>query len=226
MDLNLKIDKPVLVVGSGFSGKINTKDFFVLSSGKSLHNLDYVDVVISIDLIRIIHNISNFRKKWGLHLVPHRITNTQWFGLSSGIMQRKSGEIIYLKSPVHSLMFFKPEDFVSFNRPKGFFNRLGICCDSLSYEDADKIIKFSKYRIKKFFREDTENLRNFAKKDGALRNSSSSIHLILNLLWLNGIKEINTLGITEDHDSWKTTNQIIKMYGMNYKRIENDTYFT
>ena len=98
MDLNLKIDKPVLVVGSGFSGKINTKDFFVLSSGKSLHNLDYVDVVISIDLIRIIHNISNFRKKWGLHLVPHRITNTQWFGLSSGIMQRKSGEIIYLKS--------------------------------------------------------------------------------------------------------------------------------
>ena len=53
MDLRLKINKPVLIVGSGFSKKVDTKDFFVLSSGKSLYNLDYVDVVISIDLIRM-----------------------------------------------------------------------------------------------------------------------------------------------------------------------------
>ena len=154
-----------------------------------------------------------------MHFIPHRITNTQWFGLPSGIMQRGSGEIVYLKSPVHSLMFFMPEEFISLNKPKGVFNGKNICCDSLSYEDADRIIKFSKYRIKKFFREDTESMLDFAKSDGGLRNNSSSIHFILNLLWLNGIKEVNTMGITEDHPSWEITRRLMKMYGIKYKGI-------
>ena len=219
MDLKLKTNKPILVVGSGFSEKVNTEDFFVLCSGKSLYSLDYADVVISLDLIRIIHNISNFRKKWGVHLVPHRITNEQWFGKSSGIMQRASGEVVYLKSPVHSLMFWKPDDFIHYNKPRGYFDKLNICCDSLSYEEADEIINFSRFRIKKFLREDTVSYNDFGNNDGVLRNDSSSIHLILNLLWLNKVDKIYTLGLTEDHYSWNVTKRLMDMYHINYERL-------
>lgn len=219
MDLKLKINKPILVVGSGFSGKVNTEDFFVLCSGKSLYSLDYADVVISLDLIRIIHNISNFRKRWGIHLVPHRITNEQWFGRSSGIMQRESGEVVYLKSPVHSLMFWRPDEFVYLNETKGRFDKLNICCDSLSYEDANKIINFPRFKVKKFLREDTVSYSDFGNKDGVLRNNSSSIHLILNLLWLNKVNKIYTLGVTEDHYSWNVTKRLMDMYNISYERL-------
>jgi len=219
VDLKLKTNKPILVVGSGFSEKVNTEDFFVLCSGKCLYSLDYADVVVSLDLIRIIHNISNFRKKWGIHLVPHRITNEQWFGSSSGIMQRRSGEVVYLKSPVHSLMFWRPDEFIHLNKPKGHFDNLSICCDSLSYEEANETINFSKFRVKKFLREDTTSYNDFAIKDGVLRNNSSSIHLILNLLWLNKVEKIYTLGVTEDHYSWDTTKRLMDMYNINYERL-------
>ena len=179
------MNKPILVVGSGFSEKVNTEDYFVLSTGKALCNLDYADIVVSIDLIRIIHNVSNFRKRWRFHLIPHRITNTQTFGNSSGIIQRESGEIVYTRSPLHSLMFFDIEKFFTFNSPKGKFDGLSINYDSVSYEEIDKEIKFSKYRMRKFMREDIECVDEFAKNDGVLRNSCSSVHLILNLLWLN-----------------------------------------
>ena len=223
MDVILNTNKPVLVVGSGFSKRVNTEDYFVLSTGKALCNLDYADIVISLDLIRIIHNVSNFRKRWGVHLVPHRITNTQMFGMSSGIVQRKSGEIVYLRSPIHSLMFFDLDKFFSYNSPEGTFEGLNIGYDSISYEDVDKEVNFSKYKMKSFLREDTESIDDFAKEDGVLRNKCSSIHLMLNLLWLNGIKQITTLGISESHSNWGITKSIIDLYGIETKRLEDDT---
>ena len=217
------MNKPILVVGSGFSKKVNTKDYFVLSTGKALCNLDYADIVVSIDLIRIIHNVSNFRKRWGFHLIPHRITNTQTFGNSSGIVRRESGEVVYTRSPLHSLMFFDVEKFFMLNSPKGEFDGLRIDYDSISYEEGDKEIKFSKYRMRKFMREDTECINDFTKNDGVLRNSCSSVHLILNLLWLNGIKNITTLGISQEHSNWNITKEIIDLYGMKAKRMEDGT---
>jgi len=219
--VELKTNKPILVVGSGFSEKVDTKEFFVLSTGKALCNLNYADIVISLDLIRIIHNISNFRKRWSIHLVPHRITNTQMFSMSSGIVQRKSGEIVYIRSPLHSFMFFDLDKFFAFNSPEGTFEGLNIDCSSISYEDADKEINFSKYKMKRFLREDTESVSDFYKNDGVLRNRHSSVHFMLNLLWLNGIKHINTLGISEHHSNWNITKNIIDLYGMKVKRLED-----
>lgn len=223
MDVVLNTNKPILVVGSGFSKRVNTEDYFVLSTGKALCNLDHADIVISLDLIRIIHNISNFRKRWGLHLVPHRITNTQTFGKSSGILQRASGEIVYTRSPLHSLMFFNLEKFLSLNLPKGKFKGLDIDYDSMSYEEADKEINFSKYKVKKFMREDTNRIDDFLKDDGVLRNRCSSVHLILNLLWLNGVNSITTLGISQNHSNWGITKKIINLYGMKAKTLEDGT---
>jgi len=138
VDVTLNTNKPVLIVGSGFSKGVNTEDYFVLSTGKALCNLDYADVVISLDLIRIIHNISNFRKRWGLYLVPHRITNTQTFGKSSGILKRASGEIVYIRKPLYSQMLFNLEKFFLLNSSRGKFDELNIGYDSISYEETDK----------------------------------------------------------------------------------------
>ena len=72
-------------------------------------------------------------------------------------------------------------------------------------------------------REDTECINDFTKNDGVLRNSCSSVHLILNLLWLNGIKNITTLGISQEHSNWNITKEIIDLYGMKAKRMEDGT---
>jgi len=224
-DLRLKTDKPILVVASGIEARVKTDDYFVLATGKSLFALDFADIVLSVDLIRIIHNISNFRRRWGKHLIPHRITNTQFYGRSSGILQRDNGETVYLKSPAHSFMYFDLENYFKFNKPKNKFDGCDIFWDSVSYEEVNDSIDFKKFNCSKFIREDVDNLEEF-KLDGVLRNRSSSLHLILNLLRLNGIKNITTLGITENHSNSDFTNRLLDLFGIEHRKLEDDINFT
>jgi hypothetical protein len=42
-------------------------------------------------------------------------------------------------------------------------------------------------------------------------------------LWLNGIKNITTLGISQEHSNWNITKEIIDLYGMKAKRMEDGT---
>tara|TARA_A100001201_G_scaffold143320_1_gene144473 strand:+ start:5363 stop:6085 length:723 start_codon:yes stop_codon:yes gene_type:complete len=223
-DLKLKTDKPILVAASGIETRIKTDDYFVLATGKSLFALDYADIVLSVDLIRIIHNISNFRRRWGKYLIPHRITNTQFYGRSSGILQRDNGETIYLKSPAHSFMYFDLESYFRFNKPKNKFGGYNIFWDSVSYEEVNESIDFKKFNCAKFIREDVDNLEDF-KLDDVLRNRSSSLHLILNLLWVNGIKNITTLGVTENHTNSDFTNKLLDLFEIKHRKLENDINF-
>ena len=87
------------------------------------------------------------------------------------------------------------------------------------HEDANKIINFPRFKVKKFLREDTVSYSDFGNKDGVLRNNSSSIHLILNLLWLNKVNKIYTLGVTDDHYSWNVTKRLMDMYNISYERL-------
>jgi len=75
-------------------------------------------------------------------------------------------------------------------------------------------------------REDTDCISDFTKNDGVLRNRCSSVHLILNLLWLNGVKNITTLGITQSHSNWGITKEIVNLYGMKAKRLEDGAYIS
>ena len=253
---DLEIDKPVLLAGSGKSIERFKEygDFFTLCSGKSLYAIDKVNIVTSLDLIRIIHNISNFRKRWDYYLVPSMITNHLSYGTQTGILKNSTQKdtiravtysigiasntrrpsdddehdvnaYLYVKSPVHSRMYFKLEDFDTMtchhthtpNEVKFPF---------VYYEQADRKIDFSKYNVVRFQREDIDSIERMKAKDGVLRNIASSLHFLINWLWLKGVKEINTIGITKEHHTWENTRLLFDLYGMKYKRLEDDINIT
>ena len=231
MDLtSLKIDKPVLLIGSAnsiekFDGY---EDYFTLSTGKSLYAIDKVNLVASLDLIRIVHNISNFRKRWDYHLVPHCISHHLWGERQkeTEILNPSPGVFLYTRRPAYSSMFFNLEDFYPLKRGRGLYEGLNISHPSVSFEDADTIINFDRFNTVRFLREDVDNIQDMKKPDGVLRNISSSLHFLINLLWLNGIKEIKTIGITEKHKSWKNTKDMFSLYNIKYERLEDEIDFS
>ena len=40
------------------------------------------------------------------------------------------------------------------------------------------------------------------------------------------VKEINTIGITKEHHTWENTRLLFDLYGMKYKRLEDDINIT
>ena len=227
MDLtSLKIDKPVLLIGSSnsiekFDGY---QDYFTLSTGKSLYAIDKVDIVVSSDLIRIIHNISNFRKRWRHHLIPHCISHHLWGERQkeTEILNPSFGVFLYTRRPAYSNMFFNLEDFCSFKESKGVYEGLNISHPIVSFENADTIIDFQRFNTVRFLREDVDNIQAMKNNDGVLRNMSSSLHFLINLLWLNGVQQIKTIGITEEHKSWKDTESMFSLYNIKYERLEDE----
>jgi len=222
---NLTIDKPVLLIGSAksiekFDGY---GDYFTLSTGKSLYAIDKVNLVASLDLIRIIHNISNFRRRWDYHLIPHFISHHLWGERQkeTEILNPSPGIYIYTRRPVYSSMFFNLEDFHKFKKDAGVYNGCSILHPSVSFEDADKIIKFDRFNTIRFLREDVDDIQQIKNHDGVLRNMSSSLHLLINWLWLKGIKQVKTIGMSENHKSWLYTQQIFSMLDIKYERLED-----
>tara|TARA_R110002020_G_scaffold420458_2_gene629620 strand:+ start:1067 stop:1774 length:708 start_codon:yes stop_codon:yes gene_type:complete len=222
----LKIDKPVLLIGSAnsiekFDGY---QDYFTLSTGKSLYAIEKVNIVVSLDLIRIIHNISNFRKRWDYHLIPHCISHHLWGERQkeTEILNPSPGVFLYTRRPAYSSMFFNLEDFHPLKENRGLYEGLNISHPLVSFENADTIINFKRFNTVKFLREDIDDIQEMKNPDGVLRNMSSSLHLLINLLWLNGVKEIKTIGITEEHKSWENTKSMLSLYGIKHERLEDE----
>ena len=61
----------------------------------------------------------------------------------------------------------------------------------------------------------------FLKRDGTLRNHCSSLHFLVNWLWLNDIKEVHTVGITREYEGWSYTRQLFDFYGINFTMMED-----
>ena len=221
---SLKSDKPVLLIGSNrtiekFDGYA---DYFTLSTGKALYAVDHVNVVTSLDMIRIIHTFSNFRKRWDHYLIPHFITNHLWYGRETEILKPRQGSFVYTRRPAYSSMFFELESFFHMNKNPGFYDGYNIAHPSVSYEDADEIIDFSRFKATKFTREDVGSIEDLQNDDGVLRNVSSSVHLLLNWLWLKGVKKVKTIGVSKEHKSWEDTQKLFSIYNMTHERIEDE----
>ena len=219
-------NKPVLLVGSGPSLEKNNKDldqFFVASTGKALYALEHADVVASLDLVRIVHNISNFRKKWEKYLIPDNITNNEWFGKDSEIYEVSfwyGQRFLYKRKPVYSNMFFDQMQFKGMTRePKGYIRYPHVSC-----RDAEEIIDFKKYKCEQFLRKDMQDVSEWfyeLDKD-RLKNMSSSLHILINWIWLKGVKKIYTLGVSTENPSWKDTENILSVCGLEHRRLEDD----
>ena len=222
-----ELNKPALIVGSAPSVEmeIDLSDFFVCSTGKALYALDKAHVVASLDLVRIVHNISNFKKRWDKYLIPSFITNNEWCSNKSELNEifcRGYHQYLYKKAPLYSRMFFNEFDFLSCTKPS---SEETANYPNVSYEDADDIIDFKKFNCEKFDRCDVSDPYDFLKIENKtkLKNISSSLHILIN--WLNdrGVKKIYTLGVTDTHKSWKDTKRILELYQMEYERLEDDT---
>lgn len=219
-------NKPVLLVGSGPSLEENNKDldqFFVASTGKALYALEYADVVASLDLVRVVHSISNFRKRWGKYLIPDNITNNEWFGKDSEIYEitfQRGQRFLYKRKPVYSNMFFDQMQFKGMTRrAKGYLRY-----PHVSYRDAEQIIDFEKYKCEQFLRKDIQNASEWLyelDKD-RFKNMSSSLHILINWIWLKGVKKIYTLGVSTEHPSWKDTERILSICKIEHRRLEDD----
>jgi hypothetical protein len=219
-------NKPVLLVGSGPSLENNNKDlsqFFVASTGKALYSLEYVDLVASLDLVRIVHGISNFRKRWKKYLIPDNITNNEWFGRESEIYElsfEHQQRFVYKREPLYSSMFFDQMQFETITRePRGY-----IKYPHVTYKDAGEIIDFKKYKCQVFLRKDMEDASSWfyeLDKD-RLKNISSSLHILINWAWLKGVDQIYTLGVSKEHPSWENTESILSMCKIKHKRLEDD----
>jgi len=251
---DINIDKPVLLIGAAPNLKQYLKpdaykNFFTITIGKALYATNYTDLLFSIDLVRVVHNLSNFSDRWGHYLVPHFITHHFWDSRSSGIFETGSWKIEfnhhdgtskpytddsryrYPLSPEHNSMAHHFLDFRSV--PKftvGKHDGSYLIAGSLKYEDVDEIVDFSKYKnITKFTRDDiwkhntdkVDAYHQFLHKDGKLRNDCNSTHFALNWLWMKGIKNIYTVGVSKDYHKWDDTEKIMNMYDINCTRVED-----
>lgn len=219
-------NKPILLVGSGPSLEANSKDlsqFFVASTGKALYALERVDLVASLDLVRVVHGISNFRKRWKKYLIPDSITNNEWFGKESEIYEmtfQHRQRFVYKRKPIYSNMFFDQMQFKAMTRePRGY-----IKYPHVTYKDASEIIDFKKYKCETFLRKDVEDTSDWfyeLDKD-RLKNISSSLHILINWVWLKGVDQIYTLGVSTEHPSWESTKNILSICKIKHKRLEDD----
>ena len=260
----LRIDKPVLLVGS--APHINEyltperlkylklDEYFTLCTGRAIYALDHVDVTTCLDLIRLVHNLSNFSDRWDYFLVPHQLTKRYWDGQHAGIFEVTntspfSGEsprftvnigakepvtvkdfdkIVYRypRSPKHSKMLFHAVDFSDKVKGLGVYSGRSVLHPSVSYETVDEVMDLSQYNgIVRFHREDVDLVHSpvddFLVKDGSLRNCCSSLHFLINFLWLKNVREIHMLGITREHSSWGYTRQLLDFYGITFYMLED-----
>jgi len=58
-------------------------------------------------------------------------------------------------------------------------------------------------------------------KDNTLRNHCSCLHFLINWLWLKGIRNIHTVGITREYEGWGNTRQLFDFYGINFNMMED-----
>ena len=254
----LSIDKPVLLIGSApyieeyFTPErlkhLHLDKYFTLCTGKSMYAIDHVDVVTCLDLIRLVHNLSNFKDRWDYFLVPHQITKRYWDGNHSEIFEvsntspfsgnaprytvntgsrtpttvKEFDKIVYRypRSPKHAKMLFHAVDFNDYMLPPEVYEGRSILHPSVSYDAVDNVMNLSQYEgLIRFHREDVdlvhEPIDRFLQKDGVLRNCCSSLHFLINFLWLN------TLGVTRTHSSWGYTRQLLDFYGITFYMLED-----
>ncbi len=255
MDLEkVKINKPVLLIGSGpaseeyLTPEITSK-YFTLCTGRAIHAIDKVDIVTCLDLVRFVHNISNFSDRWNKFLVPHCFTLRYWTGDKSGIKEIANTspiysfntgsfnigsskdwsdvQYIYKKSPKHSNMLAHMVQFQDYKKPLVLDEHgCRILHPHVNYDDVEKVIDIKdEYKIEVFKREDVDLVHlpidDFLKRDGTLRNHCSSLHFLINWLWLNDIKEVHTVGITREYEGWGYTRQLFDFYGINFTMMED-----
>jgi len=260
----IKIDKPVLLIGSApYIDEYLTPEklkylkldkYFTLCTGKAIYALDHVNITVCLDLIRLVHNLSNFAGRWDYFLVPHQITKRYWDGEHAGIFEVSntspfSGEapkftvstgsrtpvtvkdfnkIVYRypRSPKHAKMLFHAVDFSDYMEGVGVYHSRAILHPSISYRSVDEVMNLSQYDgVVKFYREDVDLVYSpvdrFLLKDGTLRNCCSSLHFLINFLWLKGVQEIHMLGVTRTHSSWGYTRQLLDFYGITFYMLED-----
>tara|TARA_R100000008_G_scaffold85460_2_gene75466 strand:+ start:1030 stop:1866 length:837 start_codon:yes stop_codon:yes gene_type:complete len=260
----LSIDKPVLLIGSApYIDEYLTPEkleylhldkYFTICTGKALYALEHVDVVTCLDLIRLVHNLSNFNGRWDYFLVPHQLTKRYWDGKHSGIFEvsntspfsgkaprytvntgakepttvKDFDSIVYRypRSPKHAKMLFHAVDFNDYLLAPGKYEGRSILHPSISYDAVDNVMDLSQYEgVVKFYREDVDlvysAVDNFLRKDGTLRNCCSSLHFLINFLWLKNVREIHMLGITRTHSSWGYTRQLLDFYGITFYMLED-----
>ena len=254
---DIDIDKPVLLIGASpelkkYLPKNASEDFFTIAIGKSICAIDHVNILFSLDLVRIVHNISNFSERWDYYFVPHFISHHFWDSSTSGLFEiggwkiefdRKTGKsnpftadskYNYPLSPEHNKMLHHFLDFRDFKNHKGKTDcKNYLIADSLLYKDVDSVINFGKYNgIVKFDRDDIsrtdethphsrKDYQKFLSTDGKLHNDCNSTHFALNWLWLKGVKEIHTVGISKDFHKWEDTQKILNLYQITQTRIED-----
>ena len=271
----LKIDKPVLLVGSAPHideyltperlKYLKLDKYFTICTGKAIYALDHVNITTCLDLIRLVHNLSNFLGRWDYFLVPDHLTKRYWDGQHSGIFEvsntspfsgqpprytvstgskepvtiKDFNKIIYRypRSPKHSKMLFHGVDFSDHiegshkisqddRPPHSHPIEYGILHPTVSYESVDKVMNLSQYDgLIRFQREDVDlvhtSVDRFLLKDGILRNACSSLHFLINFLWLKNVREIHTLGVTREHSSWGYTRQLLDFYGITFYMLED-----
>ena len=250
---NLQINKPVLLIGSGpaveeYLTPEITKQYFTVCTGRAIHALEHVDVVTCLDLVRFIHNISNFSDRWDHFLVPHCLTTRFWTGSKSGIFEVTNAtpiytfntgskfpsstkdwtdtQYIYRKSPKHSKMLAHMTQFESHKKMIGVNEGCAILHPHVAYENVIKILpEEKKNKIEVFLREDVDlthfPIDKFLLKDNTLRNHCSCLHFLINWLWLKGIRNIHTVGITREYEGWGNTRQLFDFYGINFNMMED-----
>jgi hypothetical protein len=250
---NVKINKPVLLIGSGpaideYLTPEITKKYFTLCTGRAIYAVEHVNVVTCLDLVRFVHNVSNFTDRWDHFLVPHCLTTRYWTGSKSGLIEITNTTPIYTfstgskfpsstkdwsniqytykKSPKNSKMLAHMTQFESHKSMTGVNEGCTILHPHVPYQDVTRIIPENEdYKIKIFYREDVDLIHSpidrFLLKDGTLRNHCSCLHFLINWLWLKGIRNIHTVGITREYEGWGYTRQLFDFYGINFNMMED-----
>ena len=250
---NLQINKPVLLIGSGpaideYLTPEITEQYFTLCTGRAIYALEHVDVVSCLDLVRFVHNVSNFSDRWDHFLVPHCLTTRFWTGSKSGIFEITNTTPIYTfntgsnlprstkdwtdiqytyrKSPKHSKMLAHMTQFENNKHTMKTNEGRSILHPHVPYEDVLKVIPKNKdHKIEVFHREDIDlthcPIDRFLLKDGTLRNHCSCLHFLINWIWLKGIRNIHTVGITREYEGWGNTRQLFDFYGINFNMMED-----
>ena len=251
----VQINKPVLLIGSGpaideyLTPEITSK-YFTLCTGRAIYALDHVDIVTCLDLVRFVHNISNFSDRFDHFLVPHCLTTRFWTGSKSGILEVTNTTPIYTfntgasspsstkdwsdvqytykKSPKHAKMLAHMSQFESYKKQMGVNEGCTILHPHVAYENVLRVLSISStlsQKIKMFLREDVDlthcPIDQFLLKDNTLRNHCSCLHFLINWLWLKGVNKIHTIGITREYEGWGHTRQLFDFYGINFTMMED-----
>ena len=181
---NLQINKPVLLIGSGpaideYLTPEITERYFTVCTGRAIYALEHVNVVTCLDLVRFIHNISNFSDRWDHFLVPHCLTTRFWTGSKSGITEITNSkpvytfntgsrspsstkdwseaQYIYKKSPKNSNMLAHMTQFEGHKKTMGVNEGCTILHPHVAYENVVKVLpEEKKNKIEVFLREDVD----------------------------------------------------------------------